>query len=143
MLDKKLVIAELNNIFSLIRASVDPLYLIELIATKKFGDTDIEASRKAWNKGIQYLMAEHNKEHKDKPPIEISKTFDFFGYVYNKLKRQGENQAEAHEGASWVLHFCFIPSALARLKPKMHETEDDETLYFDQNIRNKSKNKCT
>lgn len=141
MLDKNLVKAELNNIFQLLLASIDPQYLIELaskkFAGKEYGVGSIEFSKKAWNKGIQILIDENNAKNKDKKQIEVPKNYDFFGYVYNKLKGKGENQAEAQEGASWILHYCFIPGAAARMKPKIHETDTDDTLYFDKKIRTK------
>lgn len=141
MLDKNLVKAEINNIFQLVLASIDPYYLIQLaskkFAGKEYGAGSIEFSKRAWNKGIQILIDENNAKNKDKKQIEIPKNYDFFGYVYNKLKGKGENQAEAQEGASWILYYCFIPGAAARMKPKIHETDNGETLFFDKKIRTK------
>jgi len=117
MLDRKLVAAEMNNIFNLIRASIDPSYLFELV-NRKFAD-----GKSNWNQGIKELIKKDNDENEGTAKIEVPEGYDFYGFVYKKLRRGGLNESESDIKASEVLHRIFFPRAVYHEKPKMNPPE--------------------
>ena len=92
-MDKRVIVAELRDIFNLLNACFDVKAVVNLISRHKI-----------WNKAIQQIAS--------KAEIDLPTDFKPEGIVYNNLKSHKIGEDVKEYIVDWVFTYLFYPKAL-------------------------------